>query len=240
MGLVISAIGTVLVALSLFALKWVDADKGTFLDLSKSARDASGDAFSKVYGEPTCPADQPSPGLVLVALTALLVLAAGLPLPHSAAGNAYPRFVGSVVAGGAAVLQAITMVPRWRVQADPESRAWLGRRGLPRHRRRHGDRGPAGPGWRRRAPSAGLAGDLAAAVRRPGAWATVPRATSAIASLRACPAVSRTATSGGPGPRHDTSSAAEGAPATTRVISPRTSPAAQLGELAQPARRTSS
>ncbi|MGH3481691.1 MAG: hypothetical protein ACRDPQ_00505 [Nocardioidaceae bacterium] len=113
--------GLVVVGLSLFVLKWADADKGGFLDLSKAARDAGGDGADQViytyaaFG-----------GFVLFGLAAVWVLLAGLPIPASQGGNTYQRIIGSVICGGAAVYQAAAVMHLFRGPAAPEIGAWLG------------------------------------------------------------------------------------------------------------------
>jgi hypothetical protein len=120
-GLLVGIAGLVVVALSLFVLKWADMDNGTFLDLSKAARDAGSDGADKViytyaaFG-----------GFVLFGLAAVWAVLAGLPLPATRGSNTYHRVVGSVICGGAAIYQAAAITHVFRGPASPEIGAWAG------------------------------------------------------------------------------------------------------------------
>lgn len=122
-GLLVSLVGVVCALLSLFVLKWVDGDKGKFLDLSKNARNLGSDHFpfneaSYLYAAWA--------GFVLFGLVIVLVVFAGIPLPRNSAGNTYARVIGAVLAGGAAVLQANTIAQVFKGATSPEAGAWLG------------------------------------------------------------------------------------------------------------------
>lgn len=114
--------GLVCTVLSLFVLSWMDADKGTFVDLGTAARQFGSDN----YPYTTAYLYAAWAGFVLLAVTVVLVLLAGLPLPRNATGNTYARIVGAIVAGGAAVLQTVTIVQVFKGPASPQAGAWLG------------------------------------------------------------------------------------------------------------------
>ena len=120
-GLAVATGGLVIVALSLFVLKWVDADDGTFLKLSEAVRDAGGDGVDRVistyagFG-----------GFVLFGLAAVWVLLAGVPIPATRGGATYHAIIGTVICGGAAVYQAAAITRLFRGPASPEIGAWLG------------------------------------------------------------------------------------------------------------------
>jgi hypothetical protein len=121
-GLLLGLAGLVCVALSLFALKWADVEKGTFLNLGSQARKVGSDnyPYTSVYLYAAWA------GFVLFAVAVFLIVAAGLPVPRSATGNTYNRVLGSVVAGGAAVLQTVVIVKLFKGPASPQFGAWLG------------------------------------------------------------------------------------------------------------------
>lgn len=104
-GLIVGLVGIVCLGLSLFVLKWRDVSEGTFLDTSSKARDVESldgaDAGLKIAITYYAWA-----GFVLFALTLLLVLAAGIPVPTTS--SAGQRIVGSVVAGIGGVLHTVT------------------------------------------------------------------------------------------------------------------------------------
>src|SRR5699024_2538490 len=118
-GLLVGLIGLLCVLLSLFALNWADAAHGAFLDLSKAARAAGGDR----YPYETAYLYAVWAGFALFGLSVVLTLLAGLPFPRNAVGNSYSRIVGAVVAGGAAVLQTVTIVEVFAGPASPQAGA---------------------------------------------------------------------------------------------------------------------
>ncbi|GAB2455344.1 DUF2510 domain-containing protein [Jatrophihabitans fulvus] len=104
-GLVVGLVGVVCAALSLLGLKWVDVDRGSFLDLSSGLRDRdlpdgadAGDTIAYYYGAWA--------GFVLLVLVLIAVLAAGVPVPSTSASA--QRVIGSLLAGLAAVLHTVT------------------------------------------------------------------------------------------------------------------------------------
>lgn len=117
-GLALGLVGLVLVALSLFVLKWVDADKGGFLDLSSALRDASSDPLD----QPLAYAFGTWAGFALAGVSAVLVLLAGIPIPATRGPQQVWRIAGAVVAGAGAVLQT-TLVALF---PEVEAGAWLG------------------------------------------------------------------------------------------------------------------
>lgn len=122
LGLAVGAVGVLLVALSLFALKWADNSDGTFVDLGKAVRKIGSDDYPYL----TAYLYAAWLGFVLFAATVIFVLAAGLPLPRSRTGNIVPRVVGAVLAGAAAVLQTAAIVDVFKGPGDPQFGAWLG------------------------------------------------------------------------------------------------------------------
>lgn len=121
-GLVLGLLGLVGVALSLFALSWVDGSKGGFTDLSSAIRAAGSERVPNtalyLYGAWA--------GFALFGLAVVLTVLALVPIPSSAAGNTYARVGAAVVAGTAAVLHIWTMHKVSSGDTVLHVGAWLG------------------------------------------------------------------------------------------------------------------
>lgn len=118
-ALPICVIGLLLVVLSLLVLDWVDADKGTFVDLGNAARDAGrgeGELIPYVYIA--------YGGFVLLGLVTVSLVLAVVPLPSSA--DIAQRIVASALCAIAVVLHTVTVVRLFRGPIDAQPGAWLG------------------------------------------------------------------------------------------------------------------
>jgi hypothetical protein len=119
-GLTLGLIGLGCVAISLLAVSWLDAPGTSFLELGSRARRAGSAGLGvPAFGYLTWA------GFVLLALTAALVLLAGIPVPRTATGNSYARIMGAAVAGAAAVAHTYAIVHAFPVALVAPG-AWLG------------------------------------------------------------------------------------------------------------------
>lgn len=119
-GLTVGLIGVGCIAVSLFGANWLDVRRGAFLQLGGLARrlgvhQLGVPIFSYLVWA----------GYLLLALTAGLVLLAGIPLPRTAAGNSYPRVIGALVAAFAAAVQTYVIVRAFPARMAAPG-AWVG------------------------------------------------------------------------------------------------------------------
>lgn len=121
-GLPVGLAGLALLALSLFAMRWVDGDGGMFGQVSRAIRSAG----SARVADPLLFAYGSWGAFALAGLTAVFVLVAGVPLRPTTAGNTVPRVVGAVVAGGSAIVHALFVVDLFAGPVSPQPGAWLG------------------------------------------------------------------------------------------------------------------
>lgn len=146
-GLAISALGIVLVLLSLFVLKWAKGDHSAFSDIHSAATKSSGgslgfaDTLTKAYAQYAA--------YVYLVLAIIGVGLAGFGLPRSRGSRLVAGFfVGGVVgivlqaidqdgtwatqltaalvAGAAAIVQTVAIERLFRGPASPQIGAWLG------------------------------------------------------------------------------------------------------------------
>ncbi len=124
-GIIVSVIGLVGVLLSLLVLKWADADRGTWLDLSKTLRQVHDTSHLTTPQLVTVQYGVWGAWALLVA-TVVLVVLAGIPVPRTRAGNTVWRIAGTIVVGVAAVVQTITITQVFKGSPSPQAGAWIG------------------------------------------------------------------------------------------------------------------
>lgn len=119
-GLTVGLVGVGCIAISLFGMNWLDALRGTFLQLGGQARQLGSHALGVPVFSYLVWA-----GFLFMAVTAMFVLLAGIPVPRTATGNSYPRVIGALVAAFAAAAQTYVIVRGFPARLVAPG-AWLG------------------------------------------------------------------------------------------------------------------